>query len=651
MATEQIISLYKDGNSIAKVSQTTGVSHTQVRRILKKNNIARRSNKTSADIEQEILRRYQAGENSEVLCKEFKLNASTICRIIKRLGGKIRPAEENKRKFKIRYNFFDIIDTEEKAYFLGFLMADGNVDKKRNNIRLVLHQKDVDILYKLRSALFIGDPLPSIGEDRVYRYLTISSAHIKEALGRQGCVPAKTFKTSLPQLPDDLMWHFLRGLYDGDGGITIDKARVRIHLTGFDGLLREVKYWIYERGIFGAFSNYKDKPHVSSLVVSARVDSYKFLDKLYGNSSIHLERKYNLYLKSKKFLQTYLDEPIKTPQKYSSNLFSYHSEKVSANWLLTKSIEERKDVADSAFKYFRKYGFPFPNFTADERAADFNFLKLSRCSLEDDEIKKINNAGLKIFKHYCRHYFDVQGHGLPSMKTAFEDDIALKKAIDNRMGITYKEVFNITGNMIRQGIRNARLGFAASVFKPSVAKFIYDMYAPANASVLDISAGFGQRMLGAAASSNVIHYTGLDPWKETINALTEMHYNEISDFSVKLINTGSEKHITKPNIYDICFSSPPFYNKEVYNNSENQAYNNKSFDEFLNNWWLPTAKMVHMGLKPGGIFVLNMSADLAPDMLNFVRAYFEEKSQIYISFTRKHMAKGAQDIFYVLSKK
>src|SRR5690606_16001297 len=109
----------------------------------------------------------------------------------------------------------------------------------------------------------------------------------------------------------------------------------------------------------------------------------------------------------------------------------------------------------------------------------------------------------------------------------------------------------------------------------SVAKFVYDTYCSKNSKVLDISAGFGQRMMAAAASSNVIHYTGIDPWKKQVDALTEMHGNEFPEFSIDLLNVGSEV-ANLDSDYDLCFSSPPFYNKEIYSNDSDQAYVNKS---------------------------------------------------------------------------
>jgi len=94
------------------------------------------------------------------------------------------------------------------------------------------------------------------------------------------------------------------------------------------------------------------------------------------------------------------------------------------------------------------------------------------------------------------------------------------------------------------------------------AKTIYDTYCPDNGLVLDISVGFGQRMLGAAASKKVKHYVGIDPWKRTIDSVNMMK-DEVKS-SAELICIGSELFDSEQE-FDLCFSSPPFYDKEIYN--------------------------------------------------------------------------------------
>lgn len=641
-----IINLYKDGNSIRKVAVLTGISATQIRRILKKNNVEARDIKTSKEIEKQIIERYNSGINSEILAEEFNINASTICRIIKRNGYKIRPPEINKRKYLLNENFFETIDTEEKSYLLGFLYADGNVSKDKNDIKIEVHERDIDILEKFAKNIYIGDQY-TIGTDRnIYKYIRFSSKKIKEDLTRYGCIPNKTFSITLPSLSKNLMNHFIRGFYDGDGCISID-GRVRIILTGYYDFINEVKNYLKNNNINGSIRFYKNKENICDFTIGTINDGNKMLDYLYDNASIYLDRKYKKYKEAKKILENKQNQVYNN--KNTTNLFTYNSNKLGKNYILSLSLEDKLKAADEVFNTCRGNGFPYPTFTDKDLIDDFKKLCNIKYKIENEEIKEKRASGLKIFKHFCSHYFSVTDGNMPSLYDAFCDDDLLLKAIHNRMGISYKETFGITGNMIRQGLRNGRLAFAASIFKPSVAKCIYDNFAPNNSKVLDISAGFGQRMLGAMASDNVAHYTAYDPWGETIGALKNI--KNFFDFkNIELHNVGSENINLDNNSIDFCFSSPPFFNKEVYKNDPSQAYNNKTLDQFIDFWWRPTCENVFNCLKNDGLFVLNMDYGIIDVLLKNVNDLFKIEKTIYISYKRGHLGKDSRDNFYILRK-
>lgn len=73
-----------------------------------------------------VLRDYNLGISSEIIAKNIGKSSSSVRRELRKNGINIRPATENKRKTKINENYFEIIDTKHKAYFLGLLYADGS---------------------------------------------------------------------------------------------------------------------------------------------------------------------------------------------------------------------------------------------------------------------------------------------------------------------------------------------------------------------------------------------------------------------------------------------------------------------------------------------------------------------------------------------
>lgn len=636
ISDQEIVNMYLSGLSSRKIADKTMISSTQIRRILDRNNIEKRTLKTDTNIENDIFKRYINGENSEALAKEFKINPSTICRIIKRLGGIIRPPQENKRKYKIEHSYFKTINTETKAYFLGFLMADGCVHQTHNSFKLEVHEQDIDILEKLINVLFLEEK-PKIGTDRtIYKYIDITSKTIKDDLIKYGCVPNKTFK--LDHIPEiNHLNHFLRGFFDGDGCIYISpENRITIIFTGYTRFLECINEYLNKNNINTNLSLVKE--NVSELRICKQYDCIQILNLLYKNCTIYLNRKYSLYQKSINILN------IKSSYK-TSQIIKYNNNELSKDNILKMSLQEKNDAALFVLDYLRQNGFPYPKFTEEELLLDFDNLKKSIGIIDGQEIKKISYAGLKIFKNFSPHFFEVKSTSRKSMVEAFEDDKLLLSVIKNRMGITYKETFNITGNMIRQGFKNSFKAFASSIFKPSLAKIIYDNLAPKDSVVLDISAGFGQRLLGAMSSKNVKKYIGIDPWEKQIKSLEEV--SKLFKFeNVEFHCIGSEDFVTKE--VDFCFSSPPFFNKEIYSNESSQAYSS-GMESFIT-WWKLTCKNVHTSLKDNGLFVLNMDDEMGKKLLELSKDYFKLENTLYVNYQRKHLGNDGIDKFFILRK-
>ena len=108
------------------------------------------------------------------------------------------------------HNTFEIIDTEEKAYWLGFLYADGCISKNQNIIQIALKRADKTHLEKFRE--FIGNTNNKITyskNTKSYRFC-FNSKKIKQDLIKLGCIPAKSLTLKFPtekQIPKDLIRH------------------------------------------------------------------------------------------------------------------------------------------------------------------------------------------------------------------------------------------------------------------------------------------------------------------------------------------------------------------------------------------------------------------------------------------------------------
>ena len=144
---QEIIKLYQSGLSMAKAGARFNVSSATVMAILNRNNIPKRTNGGIYQIpEKEVITRYQQGESCQNIADSFNVTFHTISNILE----KNNILRNNKYKnLNLDENYFEKIDRIDKAYFLGFMLTDGNVSSKENIIRLSLSSKDEEILNKV----------------------------------------------------------------------------------------------------------------------------------------------------------------------------------------------------------------------------------------------------------------------------------------------------------------------------------------------------------------------------------------------------------------------------------------------------------------------------------------------------------------------
>src|SRR5215207_4913811 len=142
-------------------------------------------------------------------------------------GVAIRPRNETGTKYYCDHSFFDAIDSEEKAYWLGFLAADADVGEE-GRLSISLKPSDREHLYRLKYSLKSTHPVTDYtsnsgyhGRQVTFSVLDIGSSRLVCGLTLNGVGPKKTFALRWPShLEPDLLKHFLRGMVDGDGSLT-----------------------------------------------------------------------------------------------------------------------------------------------------------------------------------------------------------------------------------------------------------------------------------------------------------------------------------------------------------------------------------------------------------------------------------------------
>ena len=193
---------------------------------------------------------------------------------------------------------FEIIDTEEKAYWLGFLYADGSIGSKEDKIELGLAEKDLKHIEKFRDFMNISNKISYREKTKSYR-MSFRSAKCKQDLINKGCIPKKSLILDFPnenQVPKHLIRHFIRGYFDGDGWFTNTESCFQIGIIGTENFINGFLNSIENTNKDNKILDVHRKNGAKRYVFGAYDDVLNFLNWIYKDSNIYLERKYNSYL-------------------------------------------------------------------------------------------------------------------------------------------------------------------------------------------------------------------------------------------------------------------------------------------------------------------------------------------------------------------
>lgn len=230
----------------------------------------------------------------------MKISKSTLFRRCKALHITI-PNYHNELKFD--NTVFDKIDTEEKAYWLGFLYADGCVSKNSNIVSIGLKNSDKSHLEKFRLFLKSKSNVSEcIVNTNNKSYKTcrfqVCDKHFRESLVKLGCVPEKSLILKFPQLSifsnKELIYDFIRGYVDGDGCLTFSRCgRLELSILGTKEFLEGICN-IFENRFKSIHKIKRLKTNVYKISNCGENADY-VTSILYRNANIYLERKRNRF--------------------------------------------------------------------------------------------------------------------------------------------------------------------------------------------------------------------------------------------------------------------------------------------------------------------------------------------------------------------
>ncbi len=308
---KEIIKLYQSGLGSDTISRQFNVHPNSILKVLQRNNIPRRPRVSifSAQDFQNMCAMYKDGYSGPRVAKEYDISTRYVAKILQVNNVQMRNSSECHRKYKINESFFDEIDTEEKAYFLGFLYADGCNYVDTNHFCIQLHVQDKEILEKFAKIIYIDNPLSFISiNDRRFESrdrgimcsIAVNSKHMSRKLEKHGCMQRKTFILKWPDwMPNKLVRHFIRGYFDGDGtiyNVIENSAGCQIISTEqlLQGIYNNCHKFNIKMGI-DKCSNDKDK-NTYRIRFSGNRNINRFMNFIYYGATIYLNRKHNRYL-------------------------------------------------------------------------------------------------------------------------------------------------------------------------------------------------------------------------------------------------------------------------------------------------------------------------------------------------------------------
>ena len=301
------------GEFITKIASSTGISYATIFNYFS-DKIAERKRSYWENRDKCILKSFSRHGSLIATAKETGACWSSITRVLKKNHVKIPDQKYNThaRKHPIKEDYFLVIDTEEKAYFLGLFYADGCVFIKQNPKRkssivhsanISLQKKDRHIMLAFSRAVYGANRLRKIvyedgrGQD-AYR-MEMRSKRICEDLIRLGCPPRKSLILEFPKdnkIPDHLFRHFLRGYFDGDGTVGI-YGKNKTHFTW--GIISSVMFvdgWRKHFGpIVGKLGNLTDKIRYHVVNYCGRDSFIRFRDYIYKDATIFFVRKHKIF--------------------------------------------------------------------------------------------------------------------------------------------------------------------------------------------------------------------------------------------------------------------------------------------------------------------------------------------------------------------
>jgi len=253
-----------------------------------------------------------------IICKLEKTSTNRLRQFLSEKG--VLRKRGCYKKYSVNSAYFDIIDTEHKAYWLGIMYSDGCVEEKTDNSKAVRWNCiDGDLMKQfILDINFTGNLTKEVHKkyNKEINCLRINDVQLANSLISLGCIPNKSLTIQFPNIPESLIPHFIRGFFDGDGTVGVYKNSSKANYytlrsgfcSGSEQFLIDLAKHLPTKSKIVKLQDLDKNVYVLNFSVK---DSLALFDYMYKDATIYLNRKYDKFISFKQMRcsTTIIDPP------------------------------------------------------------------------------------------------------------------------------------------------------------------------------------------------------------------------------------------------------------------------------------------------------------------------------------------------------
>lgn len=312
LINEEYIKQYNQGKTYWQIAETNNDTYKNVVEAISGHRFEARL--LPSEEKRNICNLYLAGSSTVKIGKLYGVWNHSITAVLDECGIQ-RDRRLSTRKYRLDEHYFDELDTQNKCYIFGLLLSDGSNNPDKQTVSISLQEGDVEILEKVRTEIKSDKPLEYLDysnkHDFGYHYqnqyrLLLFSNRVCEALISHGLVKNKSLILGFPKdVPDVYISHMVRGMWDGDGTLGKYGNNINVSLTATKMFCSGLQEYILEKlGIESKIYDAACHNGVTSvLLISKNSDKLKFLNWMYQDAILYLQRKYDKYMEIKEYLE------------------------------------------------------------------------------------------------------------------------------------------------------------------------------------------------------------------------------------------------------------------------------------------------------------------------------------------------------------